>query len=251
MSDEPSNEAANSIVGVAFPPTQWSMVRRVQHEGAEVEGAMNDFCRRYWQPIYSFVRGKGFGRPDAQDITQSFFMKAVTGGLVQNADQARGRLRSFLLGAMERHLADHLRHENAVKRGGRAIVLPLECGDAEERFAKETADYRDPESLFLAAWARALLDRVQDMVRDHYHKSGRGKMFDALQPFLSLDDRATPYADLAAQLGEKEAALRLNVFRMRKRFGKLLREEVSQTVETEEELREELDWLAKTLRGDG
>ena len=116
----------DTLLGVAFPTTRWSLVLQAQKDGAEAARALNDLCRRYWYPIYAYLRCRGFQRPDAQDITQSFFLSAVTGGLIQHADPTRGRLRSFLLGSLTRHLADHLRHVNAEKRGGRAIVLPLD-----------------------------------------------------------------------------------------------------------------------------
>ena len=238
----------DTLLGVAFPTTRWSLVLQAQKDGAEAVRALNDLCRRYWYPIYAYLRCRGFQRPDAQDITQTFFLRAVTEGLVKNADQARGRLRSFLLGALGRHLADHLRHENAEKRGGRAIVLPLECQTSEERYERDLIDHRDPESLYLAAWARELIDRVRDQLRIHYTRTKRGELFGALQPCLGLDDDQTPYADLARKFDASQTAMRLQVFRMRRRFGKMLREEVAQTVETPEELNEELAWLAKILR---
>lgn len=251
MTSAASNDdqrSRDTLLGVAFPTTQWSLVLEAQREGAAAALAMNELCRRYWYPIYAYLRCRGFDRPDAQDITQTFFFRAVTAGLVQNADQSRGRLRSFLLGSLGRHLADHLRHENAEKRGGRAIVLPLECQTAEDRYERELIEHRDPESLYLSAWARELIDRVREKLRAHYARTQRGELFDALQACLGMEDESTPYRDLARQFEASETAMRLQVFRLRRRFGKMLREEVSQTVETPAELEEELAWLAKTLR---
>jgi DNA-directed RNA polymerase specialized sigma24 family protein len=172
----------------------------------------------------------------------------VKGDLIQSAEQTRGKLRSFLLGALNRHLVDHLRHQNTENRGGRAIVLPIDCYTAEERFSAETTDYRDPESLFMSAWARTLLDRVRARLRAHYASSGRGEWFDALQAFVSLDGDESSYAEVARQQDTSESALRLLVFRMRKRFGKMLREAVAETVETEDEAEEEMAWLQQVLR---
>lgn len=76
----------------------------------------------------------------------------------------------------------------------------------------------------------------------------RGELFDALQACLGMEDESTPYRDLARQFEASETAIRLQVFRLRRRFGKMLREEVSQTVETPAELEQEHAWLAKTLR---
>lgn len=251
MNSDPSNDdqrSRDTLLGVAFPTTHWSLVLQTQQEGAAAVQALNELCRRYWYPIYAYLRCRGVPRPDAQDITQTFFLRLVTGRLMQNADQLRGRLRSYLLGALGRHLADHLRHENAEKRGGRAIVLPLECQTAEDRYERELIEHRDPESLYLASWARELIERVREKIRVHYAKTQRSELFDALQTCLGMDDDSTPYCDLARQFNASETAMRLQVFRLRRRFGQMLREEVAQTVETPAELEEELAWLSQVLR---
>lgn len=232
-----------------FPATQWSLVLRAQKEGIEASKALNDLCSRYWYPLYAYLRSRNFGREDAQDITQTFFLKAVMGGLLQSADQERGKLRSFLLAALTRHIADHLRHERAEKRGGRAIMLPMECFTAEERFVNEPADTRDPEKLFLTAWARGLMERVRQKLRAYYERTKRAEMFAVLEPCLAMDESATPYRELARRLSTTEASLRMQVHRTRQRFGKLLREEVGLTVQSEDELEEEMTWLAGVLRG--
>lgn len=41
--------------------------------------------------------------------------------------------------------------------------------------------------------------------------------------------------------------MRLQVFRLRRRFGKMFRDEVAQTVENPVELEEALAWLSKVL----
>lgn len=238
----------DSMLGAVFPTTEWSMVLRTQSDGADAIKALNDLCRRYWYPIYAYLRCRGYERADAQDLTQGFFLKAINHNLLATADQEKGRLRSYLLGALGRHLSDHNRHEHAEKRGGRAIVLPLECENAEDKFSNEPADHRDPETLYLASWARSLLDRVRDKVRKHFQRTDRADLFDALQPFIDTEDGQTPYSELAEKLQTSTSALRLQVFRLRKRFAKVLREEVALTVQTPEELEDELAWLSRTLR---
>lgn len=120
-------------------------------------------------------------------------------------------------------------HDSAEKRGGRAIVLPLECLTAADRLDRELIEHRDPEAIYLAAWARELIDQVRDKLRAHYARTQRGDLFEALHGCLVLQDDSTPYADLARQFNASETAMRLQVFRMRRRFGKMLREEVAQT----------------------
>lgn len=237
------------MLGAAFPSTQWTMVFKTQRDDAEAATALNELCRRYWYPIYAYLRCRGFERPDAQDMTQSFFLSAINGELWQQATPERGKLRSFLLGSLTRHVAACLRHQGAQKRGGRAIVLPMECMNSEGRYENELRDNHDPESIFLSTWAKALLDRARQNLRQHYESTGRKTLFDALQSIMEDDDSSagTSYREIAARLRCSETALRLQVFRMRKRFAHLLRKEVTETVETPEEIEEELAWLGKVL----
>jgi RNA polymerase sigma-70 factor (ECF subfamily) len=247
--DSPASPRAkrDTLLGAPFPTTDWSVVLQAQRDDAAAALALNELCRRFWYPIYAFLRCRGHQRADAQDLTQGFFLKAVRRELVGSADQEKGRLRTFLLTALNRHVADHLRHESAQKRGGRAMVLPHECDDAEHRFAADPLDHADPERLFLGAWARALLERVREKMRAHYEATRRGELYAALEQVVTLEDETTPYAELAQKLSASETALRLQVFRMRQRFAKLLREEVAQTVHSPEDLESEIAWLKRTL----
>lgn len=247
-SPDHDNRQRDSLLGAVFPTTEWSMVLRTQCDGADATRALNDLCRRYWYPIYAYLRCRGYERADAQDLTQGFFLKAINHKLLATADQEKGRLRSYLLGSLNRHIADHHRHEGAEKRGGRAIVLPLECENAEEKFCNEPADHRDPEQLYLAAWAHSLIETARRHLRKHLEKKGQGDLFEQLQGVIEMEDTDTPYRDYAEKLNASEASLRLQVFRLRRRFGKLLREEVAKTVETPEEIEDELAWLRQVLR---
>jgi len=63
-------------------------------------------CRAYWYPLYAFVRRKGHGPHDAQDLTQAFFARLLEKNYVAQADRERGRFRTFLLAALTHFLAD-------------------------------------------------------------------------------------------------------------------------------------------------
>ena len=63
------------------------------------------------------------------------------------------------------------------------------------------------------------------------------------------DQSAPPYAELAAQSGETEVALRAAVHRLCSRFRKLLRETIAPTVNSQAEIEEEIRFLFKTLAG--
>jgi len=45
--------------------------RKVNHTTAQE--ALEKLCRTYWRPIYGYVRRRGAGSEDAEDLTQGFF----------------------------------------------------------------------------------------------------------------------------------------------------------------------------------
>jgi RNA polymerase sigma-70 factor (ECF subfamily) len=69
-----------------------------------------------------------------------------------------------------------------------------------------------------------------------------------LVPAAILADHETSYATYAAELGKTEAAIKKWVERLRARWQQLLREEVASTVQTPEEVDEELHELLALLQ---
>ena len=60
--------------------------------------ALEKLCRAYWYPLYAYVRRKGYGADDAQDLTQEFFARLLARNYLSVADRNKGKFRSFLLG---------------------------------------------------------------------------------------------------------------------------------------------------------
>jgi RNA polymerase sigma-70 factor (ECF subfamily) len=209
--------------------------------------ALETLCGTYWLPIYSYLRRRGNAPADAEDLTQGFFVKLLNDETLEQADTGKGRLRSYLLAALNRHLADDLRHRTALKRGGGQPSIAFEEMNAEERYKHEPVDSRGPEQLFTGVWARQLLAGVREQLRKDFADTRRPELFDTLLPFLLLDEEPPSYREVAAQLKATEVSVRLMVSRLRARFRGLLREEVARTVASPEELESELEWLKSAL----
>ena len=80
--------------GRTFPPTEWT--RLIHCPQREV--VLAELCRKYWKPVYCYLRSMGLGNEQAKDLTQGFFTEKVLGqDLVQKADREKGRFRNFLL----------------------------------------------------------------------------------------------------------------------------------------------------------
>ena len=89
--------------------------------------ALEELCRAYWYPLYAFVRYRGHSPDDAQDLTQSFFARIIETHGFSTADPARGRFRSYLLGAMKHFLTNEWHRARALKRGGGRKIIELDA----------------------------------------------------------------------------------------------------------------------------
>jgi hypothetical protein len=118
---------------------------------------------------------------------------------------------------------------------------------AEERYTSEPLDHRDPEWLFTRTWTQLPLESVRQKMRGTFSETGRAGVFEALLPFLIMEDTPPSYREVAEKLESSETAVRLLVFRMRSRFRELLRDEVARTAGTLEDVEAELEWNKSTL----
>jgi RNA polymerase sigma factor (sigma-70 family) len=240
----------------AFPLTRWSMVLQLRHDGEteQSRAALEELCRQYWFPLYAFARRRGQSPADAEDLTQSFFAELIDAKLFESADPAQGRLRTFLLAAFQRRLADQHRREHALKRGGGQPLVSIDLDLAEDRFRAELADHETPESVFELRWAVALLDAAMGSLEQEYVEAGKRPQFDALRPFLTAAQaHATGYEELAGQLKLSVVATRQSVHRLRERFRQILRQHVADTLRepTPAAVDEELAALKSALTRSG
>ena len=72
--------------------------------------------RRYWKPVYCYLRSTGCGEEDAKDFVQEFFAACLRNDFFDKADPALGRFRNFLLSALKHFVANARRAELAKKR---------------------------------------------------------------------------------------------------------------------------------------
>jgi RNA polymerase sigma-70 factor (ECF subfamily) len=237
-------------VGGVFATTHWSVVLAAREGGAEAAGALEALCRAYWSPLYAFVRRRGQSPHDAQDLTQEFFARLLESDFLQAVERGKGRFRSFLLAALEHFLAKEWRRANAIKRGRGIAFLPLFSMDEEngaEYVPALAAAGLTPEQVYDRQWANTVLTRTIGRLREEYLARGEEAFFDELKIYLTGERQAGRYAELAAQRGMTEAALKMAVSRMRRRYGTLLREEVAQTVAHPSDIAAELQALLAAL----
>lgn len=235
---------ATSVKNGHFGTTRWSVVLLAgDGNTGEANAALSQLYCRYRYPLYAYVRRVGHSHADAEDLTQEFFARLLEKKWLFAADPARGRFRSFLLGALKHFLANEWRRGQTRQRGGGYQFLSFDDADAAECYEREPSRELPPDALYDRRWALTLLDRVFAILRQEYEAAGEGARFVALHPTLSGERTDEGYAALASQLGLTVNGVKAAVRRLRRRYSELLRAEVAETVGSRADIDAELQYL--------
>ena len=229
-----------------FPNTRWSVVLEARDpDSALRHRALERICRTYWLPIYAYARGQKLSPSDAEDLTQEVLADLLKKEAFAKVGAEKGRLRSFLMVVTKNQLRQGQRNASAQKRGGGVPVLSLDFEDAEKRCSLEPADDETPETLFDRHWGADLLRRAMERLEAVYLAEGKPEVFAALRDVIGGRRGDADYAELAAGLGMTEGATRVAVHRLRKRYRRLLKEEIALTLDDDspEAVEEEIRYL--------
>ncbi len=211
-------------------------------DAPEARESLAELCGAYWYPLYAYVRRRGHDPEQARDLTQDFFARVLEKGLLTEVDPSRGRFRAFLRTVCAHFLANRRDWDQARKRGGGRLLVPIDSETAEGNYARELADELTPERIFDRTWALTLLGRVLDQLGREYDEAGKAATFEALRGMLVGDQDSSSYAAVAARLGTTGGAARVAAHRLRRRYGELLRAEITATLaeptDVEDEIRD-------------
>lgn len=234
----------------AFPETRWTRVLAVRHgidASPDADQALAELCASYWPPIYAYARRMGETNHDAEDMTQEFFGMVLNRELFLKARPEHGRLRSFLLGAFNLFRAVRARDAKRMKRGGRQEFVPLDETLGESILRDAPSAVVEPEAEFDRLWAQTLLQRTLKRLEDEFFQRHQLDLHSRLIPFLGLEPPSRHMESIARELRMTPGALRVAVFRLRRRFRALLEEHVADTLSAEMNVQEEIRYLAKYL----
>jgi RNA polymerase sigma factor (sigma-70 family) len=233
---------------VAFATTHWSVVLEAQSPTPAAQAALEELCRTYWRPIYSFVRRESIRPEEAKDITQGFFALILERKDFQSVRQERGRLRSFLLASLKHFMANERRDAATLKRGGGQTLIPLDGISSEDSSEFDRSDMLSADLLYDRRWAFTVLDRVFARLREESQRSVNAPLLERLNELLSDEPDRPSQGQIAREFGITENAVKQAFHRLRQRYRQLLREEVAHTVATPAEIEDELRHLIAALR---
>lgn len=231
-----------------FATTNWSLIlRAADGDDAEAELAMALLCEAYWYPVYAFVRRQGHPAADAEDLTQGYFARFLEKGFIREVRPEHGRFRAFLFVSVKNFLHNERDRVRAQKRGGGRRLVSLDAVTAERNYEPRVAEGTTPEDLFERSWAQTVFDRVLDQLEQQASRRGREARMARLRPFLVGAETTGAYAEVAAEWGVGESAVRAAVHRLRKDFAGRLREEVARTVTDGTEVDDEVRHILTVL----
>jgi RNA polymerase sigma factor (sigma-70 family) len=239
-----------------FPSTHWSAIlnARTQDE-ARRRLATESLIAGYWKPVYCYLRRRGYGNAEAEDLTQDFFCEFfIRAKLLQAADREIGRFRQLLLTALKRFISNATRNKNRKRRAPAGGILSLSSPQFEGVDLPESA--ATPEQAFYYAWITDLLDQVLAEVKAQYSNSDMTRHWDVFQlkvlaPILqNAEDLSMKHiCERCGVATEVQAANML--ITVKRRFRSVLRRRLRNLVRSEAEAEAEFKEIFRFLSGGG
>jgi RNA polymerase sigma-70 factor (ECF subfamily) len=231
-----------------FATTRWTRVTIASDPASPAaRAALEQLCQDYWPPLFAFALRQGRDSHTAQDLTQAFFAHFLERGYLRAADRTRGRFRTFLLTCFQHFLIHEWEKKQAVKRGGQFVLVSWEEQSAGLESRAVSAASMPPEKLYDREWALNIMERGLTRLRAEFVAAGRDRHFEILGQFLHSEPGPGEYLGAGQQLDLPHRAVKLAVHRMRRRYGRLVREEVRETVTSESEVDDEMRYLVELM----
>jgi len=183
-------------------------------------------------------------------MIQSFFLSLIESKSLARADPLKGKFRSYLLAALQNHMLSERSRSNAQKRGGGVQLISIDENDVESKFAAAHLSNQAPaEDVFEREWAVAAVEAAMSQLEAEFVRRRKQGIFLALKPYLIGEQPAGTYEQTSLALGQSVGAVRTGVHRLRQDFRTHLRREVAKTVESPDQIDEEMRHLRTVLGG--
>ena len=215
-----------------FPATEWTQVI----EPAIGRNIQNELVRRYWKPVYCYLRHKGCSNEEAKDLTQGFFTEIILdSNLFNHIDRSKGKFRSLLLTALNHYVIDVARHDKRLKRRPGVLV------SLEDDLYTSTVSLANPEAAFDYAWAAEVLSETLKKLEAECSRDGLVQHWDAFQARIlhPIFEKKSPESirAICQRLGiANEARISNMIVTVKRRFKQLLERNVSKYIDSNEDV---------------
>ena len=205
-----------------FPETRPDVVDHLKDKAA-----LEEVCRRYWKPVYRYVRTAwAKSNEEAKDLTQAFFLWLVEGDALAGYAPERGSFRGFFRVLLRRFVGHREAAAQRLKRGGGLRILS--DADLDEIAAGEVPATADPDAAFDHEWAVEVLRYALVHVQSALARQGRERAW-RLYEEHDLSPAPPSYAELGARHGLTETQVRDQLAAVRREVRREMREELGRT----------------------
>jgi hypothetical protein len=213
-----------------FQTTEWSKVMNAKL-GSSI---LTELYTKYWRPVYSYLRHKGFSNEDAKDIIQGFFSEKVLGQqLLQKADRNKGKFRTFLLTSLKNYATDLYRKQKFTQ----------ELDDQTEK----TFQITNPEIEFDFVWAQELLQSVLKELETECRIRNKNIHWQVFREWLIESDPNNDNLDMGRicdKYSIKDTTTAYNmVSNLKGRFQKILRRRIRLHVDSDAQVDDEIRYF--------
>ncbi len=216
-----------------FPETRHSAIAAVRN-GSPADRALahESIVAAYWKPVYKYIRIKWrSSNEDAKDLTQSFFLRALEKEFFDSYCAEKGSFRTYLRVCLDAFLANEKKSSQRIKRGGDAILLPLDLTTAQDD---------SPDRFFAREWTRSLFELALLALKESYEARGKQIQYALFARYdLAEEGERATYASLAAEFGLSSVAVTNHLAAARRDFRRIVLEKLRQITANEQEFRSE------------
>lgn len=246
-----ASAVSDSLDNRPFPLTPWTLVAKAGEDSSDAaREAMGRLLQQYVPALkVHLVLRRRMDGDRANDVLQGFISKKVLEqNLLSRTDRTRGRFRSFILKALDHYAID----ENRKQRTRESKLEPEAEDFAITDHADPDGDSAQPLRVFEVAWAKQVLSRATELMREQCRASARQDLWGVfeervLRPTMESVE-PMDYETLVERFSLRSPAHASNVLMTAKRmFARTLRGVVSEYAESDEEVEEELTDLRTIL----
>lgn len=235
-----------------FPTTHWTQIfAAAEAESERGQAALQALLVRYQAALEAHLLLKyRIPEDQARDCLQSFIAERILKkSLLQKADAARGRFRTFLLTALDRFYLNAFRDAHAGKRRPSGGLISLEEMSGQHHPGSIGEENPEP---FEVAWALRIMEEALVQMKEQCRSSGRADLWEVfagrvLDPLLHQKEPVS-YDFLAGKFGCQSPDQVSNLLVTAKRsFLRALRSVISEYARTPEEIEEEIAHFKSVL----
>jgi RNA polymerase sigma-70 factor (ECF subfamily) len=243
----------NTRSNPSMTQTHWDLIRDAASGSSTAKASLDAVMKRAWPAVYAYIRATGRRSEDATELTQAFICDVfLSRHLLEKADQARGRFRTLLLGAVRNYLADVHRRTHAQSRRPATGIVSIEAAsDGGAGFTSDAGD-GSPERAFHARYLAGLIRTASERLHRELEADGDAASWELFRVRVlqaAFQGDAQGYEELAPRLGLDRGQCAAKLLVAKRRFAALLMDELRATVSDPDAVREEVGDILSLLKG--